>query len=223
MGCISEFSGTTTVSNRDNTSLVEVTGPLTMWGQPVSIEYQERDLSLFGTSTSTSADSSETSSGGSISNTALLPGAASTTGGADPTGSNTSANPISTGTATVTDEGGLSTGAIAGIGVGVGLAAVTAIGALLFFFLRKRRAARAANHDSKGGEHGAGFYANDSKEPFRQHQQQHGELDASTASEYRPELDGSSTPRFGADGGAVSAGRLDHRLRQQPGQYSELE
>ena len=58
MGCISSFSGTTTIPARSGdsdlttTTLYATGAPVTMWGQPITVEYEQKDLSLFGSATS---------------------------------------------------------------------------------------------------------------------------------------------------------------------------
>ena len=67
-GCISTFpeaSGATTVVARGNDDIVSTTivsGPITMWGQPIEVAFQERDLPFYTTSTSASVLSSIVSS-----------------------------------------------------------------------------------------------------------------------------------------------------------------
>ena len=57
-GCISTFpeaSGATTVVARgsdDILSATVVSGPITMWGQPIEVAFQRRDLPFYATSTS---------------------------------------------------------------------------------------------------------------------------------------------------------------------------
>lgn len=204
MGCVSQFSGTTTVSARGNDTAIQVSGDISMWAQPLTVEYQERDLSLFGAATDTS---SLPTSGGAIS-TVDLPAptsdAAQTSDGTSTGTSQPTAAPIDT---------GLSTGAKAGIGAGVAVVALAAIGLLAFFVLKKRRNARKRSAEQPG-PYG---HAQDSKEPFRQPAEwERRELDASEAAQPRSELDGGAL--HGSQGG-----KIDPRLRQGPGQYSELE
>ena len=216
-GCLSDFSGTTKVAARDNSSMITVSGSdITMWAQPISVLYQARDLSLFDVTT-TSADSTKTTSGGTISKTATLPAntienpdAVQTSGGNGTSASSDNNTPEFT---------GLSTGATAGIAVGAALIGVGIIATLVFFIMRKRRNAR--RQPLSMGQ--SAYAAQDSKEPFRnQHGQQQGmwqrgELDAGPTSEYRPELDGrESTPGGGFTGRPM-------RAKQAPGVRSELE
>jgi hypothetical protein len=213
MGCISQFSGTTTVSARGNTSEIQVSGDISMWAQPITVEFQDRDLSLFGSATD-DGSSSDPTSGGTVS-TVDLP--TPTTSDPDSTSSSTSSPDSSVTPTQGPSSSGLSTAAQAGIGVGVGLAALALIAALSFFIRRRRRNAFAPN---KAGV-GAG-YAPDSKEPMRQPEDwERRELDASEAAQHRSELDGRATPP--GERGQAAGRRVDPRLRQQPGQFSELE
>lgn len=135
MGCISEFDGTTTVSGRGNSTMIKVIGTdLTMWAQPITVEYRQKDLSIFGI-TSTASGPAETSSGGTISNTATLPGANPTNNSSSP--ANTS--PASTPGQDNPGSTGLSTGAKAGIGIAFGILAVAVIAIAAFFILRRRK------------------------------------------------------------------------------------
>lgn len=201
MGCVSQFSGTTTVPARGNDTDIEVSGTITMWAQPITVEFQQRDLSLFGSSTSADGSSNPTS-GGSFVDTTTLPTPTSDSSETTGSGSQPTQEPQST---------GLSTGAKAGIGIGAAAGALALIGGLAFFILKKRR-----NAAKRSGEPGA-YYAQDSKEPYRAPADwERRELDASEAAEYRPELDGGPLPDS-------QDGRINPRLRQQPGQFSELE
>lgn len=134
MGCISEFDGTTTVSGRGNSTMIEVIGTdLTMWAQPITVEYRQEDLSIFGI-TSTASGPAETS-GGTISNTATLPGANPTNNSSSPANTSPPSTPGQEGTS----SSGLSTGAKAGIGIAVGIAVVALIAIAAFFILRRRK------------------------------------------------------------------------------------
>ncbi|PMD21754.1 hypothetical protein NA56DRAFT_703401 [Hyaloscypha hepaticicola] len=127
--CVSiypESDGLTAVRARANDTDLTVTaisGPVTMCGQPIVVEYQQRALTLFSTSTSTSSISSSTAS--------LSPSATTNQPAVTSTGSPTpSKNPKSA----------LSTGARAGIGVGVAIVALILLGIAAFFIRRKRKA-----------------------------------------------------------------------------------
>jgi hypothetical protein len=91
-----------------------------MWAQPIQIQLQASDESLFVSATTTT--SSDTSSGSSETPTQ--------TGPADPTTSDTD---------TGGESSGLSTGASIGIGVGVGVGGLIVIAALAFWLFRRRQ------------------------------------------------------------------------------------
>ncbi|ETN41845.1 uncharacterized protein HMPREF1541_03784 [Cyphellophora europaea CBS 101466] len=199
MGCVSAFSGTTTVSARGNDTEIEVSGDISMWAQPITIEYRERDLSLFGSDT-TSAGTSEPTTGSTIRTTDLpAPTAPASTTTTDGGGSSPSEE---------AQDSGLSTGAVAGIAVAACVVGLALITGLVFFIWRKRRAARGRKDNGLSA-----YNAQDSKEPYRQpHDWERRELDGSQAAEYRPELDG-----------AAIAARGNSGIRQRPGEVSELE
>jgi hypothetical protein len=103
----------------------------TMWAQPVTIAYQEKDVSLFTTDSATEAAST----------VAATPGAGSTIS-SGVTAATSSAAASSTG-----DDGGLSTGAKAGIGIGVSLGCIALVSAIVFFVYRARKQ-QAARRDA---------------------------------------------------------------------------
>ncbi|KAJ5284557.1 hypothetical protein N7505_002537 [Penicillium chrysogenum] len=122
-GCISSLpsSSSTIVTVRQvESESTQVIGPVTMWAQPIQIQLQASDESLFVSATTTT--SSETSPGSSATPTQ--------TGPADPTTSDTD---------TGTESSGLSTGASIGIGVGVGVGGLVVIAALAFWLFRRRQ------------------------------------------------------------------------------------
>lgn len=190
MGCTSMFDGTTTVSGRGNSTMIEVIGTdLTMWAQPITVEYRQEDLSLFGIGWQGAT------SGGTISNTASLPGA--TTDSSSPANTSPAPSPDPN-----TVSAGLSTGAKAGIGITVGILAVAAIAFAAFFILRRRKQRLGK------GVHPEGLAMTDSKyHPVAQ--------DTETQTWERRELDTVETevrpPKYAARG------------PQEPGQVSELE
>lgn len=231
MGCISSFSGTTTVSARGNSSMIPVIGSdITLWAQPISVEYESDDLSLFSVSTSATATDDGTTSGGGISNTATLPSNTATAPGAQQTnGTDPNTNADTNTDGSTSEDAGLSTGAIAGIAVGAAALALAGLAGLVFFIMRKRRAARRrAELDGTGKVGGA--WGKDSKEPYREQQPpvtwERRELDAGPGSEYRPELDGGDNGGNGGERGVRGGGGLGGvgvRPKQAPGQVSELE
>lgn len=123
-GCLSTLpsSSSTIVSVRDPKSNqgTQVSGPLTMWAQPISIQLQATDSSLFVSATSTS----------------------------DSTTTGTGATATSTSDSAASDSGssGLSTGGKigVGVGVGVGVGALAVFALLAFWFLRRRAASKNA-------------------------------------------------------------------------------
>jgi hypothetical protein len=110
----------------DGLATTTVTGPLTMWAQPLWIEYQETDLSLFP-ATTTSSTSRPTSSTPQPSITMVLPSSSTATSSATPN---------------IIPSNRLSHGAIAGIGVGVALVALVFLATALFFCLRRWRSSK---------------------------------------------------------------------------------
>ncbi|KIW92027.1 uncharacterized protein Z519_07009 [Cladophialophora bantiana CBS 173.52] len=124
VGCLSTFEGTTSVIARANDtdlSSTVVSGPLTMWGQPVTVEYQQKDLSLFGTTSTSSSLSIPTSTTTSSTATATFS--------------------VSSGNSTSLlnkDSSDLSTGDKAGIAI-AGILAVLIAVAIGVFLVRKRR------------------------------------------------------------------------------------
>jgi hypothetical protein len=128
-GCLSTFtSGSTAVQARnglDDSGLnyTTITSLVTMWGQPISVEFQEQDLTLFTTSTSTSASiSTSTSVTAQPSNTVTQPYASSTV---TPMQSSVPAS-------------GLSVGAKAGIAIAIAIGSFLILAALWYLLLRRR-------------------------------------------------------------------------------------
>ncbi|KAI3009023.1 hypothetical protein CBS147346_2458 [Aspergillus niger] len=133
-GCISTLpsSSSTIVTVRQTDISTQVTGPITMWAQPIRIEVQATDVSLFVTTTSTSSSTASTTV-------------------AEPASTNSIVSPTSTATESSSAENasnGLSTGAEVGIGVGVGVGALCLLIGIAFLILRHyklKRKARIAN------------------------------------------------------------------------------
>lgn len=128
-GCTSIYSaeyGSTVVPARaeQDLNITTVTGPLIMWGQPISIEFQERDLTLFTTGTATG-----TSSGPS---------------NAQPANTSTRSTPQATDSSLpiASTDSGLSTGAKAGIGIAVAIGVLAIVMAVAFVILRRRKVAK---------------------------------------------------------------------------------
>lgn len=93
-----------------------------MWAQPIQIELQASDRSLFVSATTTSDTTASSTRTGVASPNPATP---------------TPANPAAPGTGTETS--GLSTGARIGVGVGVGAAGLIIIAALAFWLFRRRQ------------------------------------------------------------------------------------
>jgi beta-lactamase regulating signal transducer with metallopeptidase domain len=94
----------------------QVSGPITMWAQPIQIQLQATDSSLFTTATSTSASASNSA-----------------------TATATSTSTSASGAPSSSSSSGLSQGASIGIGVGVGVGGALIIAALAFWFFRRRK------------------------------------------------------------------------------------
>lgn len=177
-GCISTYSkasGATTViaraNNTDLQSSTTVNGPVTMWGQPIEVAFQQADLSYYTTSASSTSTSSTSSATAQPSSIPTTPSAATAT------------SPPSTSSAVAT--GGLSPGAQAGIGACVGLVGLSLIGVALFLFWRKRRVVALDHQPTK-------VYFNETKEKEKgiNNDNMLGELEQ--ASRRPPELDSST-------------------------------
>jgi hypothetical protein len=128
-GCVSIYpksNGLTTVRARANDSdlaTTAISGPVTMWGQPIVVEFEQKDLTLFSTSTSTPSTSSAT------------PGPSATT-------KQTAVTSTAPPTPSTNPSSSLSTGAKAGIGVGAAVVAIFFLGIAAFFLRRNRKAGR---------------------------------------------------------------------------------
>ena len=137
-GCISTYpksSGATTVPARANdTDLspsTRVSGPLTMWGQPIQVAFQSEDLSLYTTSTAapTSQSSSQTSSN------SITHAFATSTPISAPSNGN---------------GNGLSNGAKTGIGIGVAGVALFVLGIVIFLLWKRRQKSSPQQHNLMG-------------------------------------------------------------------------
>lgn len=120
-GCLNTFpkGSKTTVAEGSNGVIgtVTVTGPLTMWAQPIVIAYQSSDLSHFVTTTTTTSAPTSTPLTTSSPSGASLP--------------TTSSAP--------TSDSGLSRGALAGIIVSAVVLCCAFLGSLVWLILRHRR------------------------------------------------------------------------------------
>ena len=133
-GCLSTLaSGSVTEvpyyvdSSSSTLSVTTVTGPLTMWAQPMQFAYQQKDLALFITSTSTSSTSAPSST---TQPSATLTPITSTT--SIPSSSQTSQSQVSTG------ADGLSRGGAAGVAVASTLVAISLLALAIFLLWRRR-------------------------------------------------------------------------------------
>ena len=125
-GCLSTFAkgSTTTVLNRGDDNILDTTvvsGPITAWAVPITIQVAASQTPLFTTSTT------------------ATPAAGVGTTSTTPTPTQ---EPTQQPTGTASSSPGLSSGAQAGIGVGVALGALVVLGTLGFFFWRRRRRQR---------------------------------------------------------------------------------
>jgi H+/gluconate symporter-like permease len=99
-----------------------------MWAQPITVAFQQKDISIFTTSSTSTSLSATASSSTTSSGTSAL-------GSVPPTTSPTQ-------TQTPTPTPGISTGAIAGIVVGAVALLALAIGASLFFRRKRSQSSR---------------------------------------------------------------------------------
>ncbi|KAL3461987.1 hypothetical protein BJX64DRAFT_149226 [Aspergillus heterothallicus] len=113
----------------------QITGPITMWAQPITVELQASDLSLFVAENTTATTTTTTTRNITTSTTSTAASLATAT---------TPVEPTTTGTEESTDSSasGISTGAGIGIGVGVGAGGLAVLGAVIVWFLRRRRASK---------------------------------------------------------------------------------
>jgi hypothetical protein len=131
-GSVNEYptgSITSVTTRANNTDLTggTVTGPITMWAQPVTIEYQKSDLILFTLTSSAAPSKTSTASPAAsptLSSNTIPTQTVSSGGTSSPPSSNQS----------------LSTGAKAGIGIGVAFGSLLLlVGLALLIFVRKKR------------------------------------------------------------------------------------
>ncbi|KAJ5648082.1 hypothetical protein N7490_004454 [Penicillium lividum] len=119
----------------------EITGPVTMWAQPITIQWEEKDLSLFLSVTTTSASTSSSTSSSTTTSEITATSSISTSLALTSTTTSTAATTAGSGSLSAgSSSSGLSTGAGIEIGVGVGVAGVAGLAALaLWFFMGKKR------------------------------------------------------------------------------------
>ncbi|PGH10409.1 hypothetical protein GX51_00168 [Blastomyces parvus] len=133
-GCISTFpkDSTTTVVARTGAQSLQhsvVTGPITMWGQAILVQFQSKDLSLYTDAITTSGLSTTTTA----SQTASQPTPSQPVNNNQPSPTSPPVSPPPSDG----NQPGLSTGAKAGIAIGV-VGAVAILLALVFFIRRSR-------------------------------------------------------------------------------------
>ncbi|KAJ5691984.1 hypothetical protein N7462_001407 [Penicillium macrosclerotiorum] len=130
-GCTSILPSTSSmfVTIRQKTGdTTEVTGPVTMWGAAISIQWEERDLTYWSSTSATTTDATDSG----VTAVSAATGAAMAASTATSTATAGSSADVSK------SSSGLSTGAGIGIGVGVGVASVAVLAALGFWFFRRK-------------------------------------------------------------------------------------
>jgi hypothetical protein len=149
-GCISTYpasSPPTIVAGRTGMADLlssTVKGPITMWAQPINVEFDEGDLGIFMKSSTSS------------STIATLPTSLGTTPAVSSLSSSTGAPQLS-------PSLGLSNGAKVGIGVGVAIGFLVL--ALAVFFIRRHRIKRRENHGRQEPIKRAGWKSTERDEP----------------------------------------------------------
>lgn len=122
-GSVTSVSGRIQFSNGNFLKSTVVTGPVTMWAQPITIKYQFKDLAIYPALTSSTVQPSSTA-------TSLTP--VPTASPAPKVSSSSTPSPALGGP-------GLSSGAKAGIGIGTAAVAVALLALILFFWRSRRR------------------------------------------------------------------------------------
>ena len=126
-GFRSELDGTTT-------HFTSVSGPVTMWAQPITVAFQKSDLSLFTTS-SAQVTGVKTGVKTTTSHSITTP---TSTGGSPNSSANSTSQ--STGPAPTSPASGLSNGTIAGIAIGAAALLGLLIGGAILFKRRQKSA-----------------------------------------------------------------------------------
>ncbi|KAL2831112.1 hypothetical protein BDW59DRAFT_158057 [Aspergillus cavernicola] len=150
-GCVSTYpmaSPATAVLARAgnfDTTTSTVSGPITMWAQPMTVAYEEDDLSLFITTTTTTTTPTTTPT--STERELETPSSSNPTTSSMP--SSTETNATNAPPSTDGSSSKLSTGAKAGIGAGAAAGGLIII-ALLFLLYRRSRQNNAENAASPG-------------------------------------------------------------------------
>lgn len=131
-GCTSMFpsSSSTTVNVRERPGKnTEITGTITMWAQPITVELQASDSSLFVSSTTLPGTSTTSTISTDAQPTSTISQTTSTISQASET----------TGSSADSVSSGLSTSAGIGVGVGVGVGGIAVFAALGLWLLRRHR------------------------------------------------------------------------------------
>ena len=131
-GFRSELDGTTT-------KFTSVSGPITMWAQPITVAFQKSDLAMF---TTTSAQATGMKTGVKTTTSHSTPTHLSTGGSS---GSSTNTTLPTTSPAPTTTATGLSNGTIAGIAIGAAAVLGLLIGAAIFFQRRQKSASSSSD------------------------------------------------------------------------------
>lgn len=136
-GCLSTFTGATSLAARaggeifsstDTTSHTSISGTFQMWGQVLTVAFDNDQLSLYTTTTSSTPTSSSTA----VTSTPTT-AVSSTTSSAS-----TNLSPTTTSSPSNHSSGGLSGGAKAGIAIAVVVGAFLLIGAAFVWWRRRR-------------------------------------------------------------------------------------
>ncbi|RAK97948.1 uncharacterized protein BO80DRAFT_413601 [Aspergillus ibericus CBS 121593] len=126
-GCLSNLpsSSSIIVTDRESDISTQITGPVTMWAQPIKIELQASDSSLFVSASTISTTTAAV-------NTTI----------ADPASSNTATTsaPATSSVASSGSDNGISSGAAIGVGIGAGVAAALILAGVCYLILWHRRA-----------------------------------------------------------------------------------
>ncbi|KAK7531928.1 uncharacterized protein J3D65DRAFT_685065 [Phyllosticta citribraziliensis] len=146
VGCVSRFpydsstivTGWAQLVRQSSNNMTQVAGPMTMWAQPITVAFEEKDLSLFSTTASSSALSTSTA--------AAAAGAPTTTFAAvtsSPAASPTVTAPESTqSSSSHQNSGGWSTYAKTVVGVVVSMSCFSiALAAVTIWYTRRKRLA----------------------------------------------------------------------------------
>ncbi|PGH13258.1 hypothetical protein AJ80_06367 [Polytolypa hystricis UAMH7299] len=132
-GCTSMLplkSSTIVTVREESGSSTQVTGPITMWAQPITIELQSSDSSLFvsPTTTTSTTSSAQTTSATTITSISITSGTLDLSTASSTSIASTDAKPSS-----------LSTEAGIGVGVGVGVGGLAILAAIGLWLLRRRK------------------------------------------------------------------------------------